>query len=256
MFNKFFLVFFVFVLFLSFGSALKVVFPVEAEYLGNSIELGRISPGQSFELIVFDERFDSVSVEGQFSSWAEESVFQGKNISVVLTVPENASFGTKKISFSAFNSVSMEAESFDVLVNVQNDLWSVNISNLQNQTQVNFPAEYFLVFSNESIGQQKILVFSNLPSYWFESKTFIVEPKSVLKESVFVYPKHYGKRQFTFSFESLFSDEKKEFLSVLSVESSLSSKYSASLYGFPFFTPSLFPFYLIESFIGFFLNEL
>jgi len=254
MFNKFFLVLASFLLLFSFASALKVVFPVEAEYNGNSIELGKISPGQSFELIVFDERFNGLEVESPFSDWSQESVFEGKNISIKLNIPLDASLGTKKISFTSFNSDSGLTESFDVLINIQNDLWSVNVSDLDKKTKVNSDTEYLVIFSNESIGEQKISVYSDLPSFWFKPQTFEVNAKSILKESINITPKHYGQRQFNFLFKSDVSGEEIKFNSKLSVESSILSKYSAPLYGFPFFTPSFFPYYLVESFVGFFLE--
>ncbi|PIN99047.1 MAG: hypothetical protein COT90_01385 [Candidatus Diapherotrites archaeon CG10_big_fil_rev_8_21_14_0_10_31_34] len=254
MLNKFLLILFTFLFLVSFTSAIKVVSPVEAEFTGNTIELGKISPGQSFELIIFDERFTDLEVKGQFSEWSEESVFEGKNISIKLNVPLDASLGTKKISFNAFNSVSGLTESFDVLIKVEKDLWSVNISDLDKEAKVNSQAEYFLTFSNESIGEQKISLSSDLPSFWFKEQSFTVKPKSILKESVFVNPKYYGRREFNFLFKSSFSGEEKKFNSKLSVESSLLSKYSAPLYGFPFFTLNLFPYFLVESFVGFFLE--
>jgi hypothetical protein len=241
------------ILFLTSGAyALKIIFPVEAEVFDNStIELGKISPGQNFELIVFGEGIDVIEVSGQFSSWAEKSKFYKKNTGIRINIPKETSAGTKNLSFKAFNSKDKDSfESFNILINVQNDLWSVNISDLSQETKVDSTANYSLVFSNESIGEQKIIVSSDLPSYWFKEKSFDLEPKSVLRESVEVNPKYYGKRQFNFVFTSLYSLEKKEFSSTLLVESSLSSKYSSPLYGFPFFTPTLYTYYLAESFFS------
>lgn len=255
MFNKFFFVCFLLILFTSAVFSLEIVFPVSAEVSENStIELGKISPGQQVELIISDERFNAVEVTGSFSSWSEDSVFYEKNTGIKINVPFDASLGAKNISFRAFNSSSGLSESFNVLVNVQKDLWSVNISSLSQTAEVNSPVDYQLTFSNESIGKQEISVSSNLPSYWMKEKTFVVEPKSVLKGSIKVNPRHYGAREFNFVLKSFFSDETKKFQSKLMVESSLLSKYSAPLYGFPFFTPTLFPYYLIESFAGFFLK--
>jgi len=251
MFNKFFLIVFSLFFLLSFTSALKVVSPIEAEVLSNStVELGKISPGQSFELIVFDERFNSIEITGNFEGWGEEQVFYEKNIGIKINVPFDASFGAKKISFNAFNSSTGESEAFDVLINVQEDLWSLNISGLNRTTKVNSPVEYKLIFFNESIGAQEIFLSSDLPSPWMKSKTFSLEPKSILKDSVKVNPKHYGSREFNFIFISLFSGEKKEFNSKLAIESDLFSKYSSPAFGFPFFTPTLFSYYLLEAFAG------
>ncbi len=255
MFNKFFLVVFSLVLFTSGVFALEIVFPVSADVSENStIELGKISPGQQFELIISDERFNAVEVTGSFSSWSEDSVFYEKNTGIKINVPFDASLGAKNISFKAFNSSSGLSESFNALVNVRKDLWSVNISGLSQTAEVNFPVNYKLTFSNESIGKQKISVSSNLTSYWMKEKTFVVEPKSVLKDLIEVNPRHYGTRAFNFVLKSSSSAETKEFQSKLRVESSLLSKYSSPLYGFPFFTPTLFPYYLVESFVGFFLK--
>ncbi len=249
MFNKFFLIVFSLFFLVSFTSALKVVSPIEAEVFANStVELGKISPGQSFELIVFDERFNSIEITGNFEDWSEEPVFYEKNIGIKINIPFDASFGAKKISFNAFNSETGEIEGFDVLINVQEDLWSVNISGLKRTTKVNSSAEYKLIFSNESIGEQKVSLSSDLPSYWMKSKTFSLEPKSILNDSVKVNPKHYGSREFNFTFISLFSKEEKEFKSNLTIESDLFSKYSSPAFGFPFFTPTLFSYYLLEAF--------
>jgi hypothetical protein len=254
MFNKFFLFFFVFILFLSFASALKVVFPVEAEVFESSVvELGSISPGQTFELIVFGERFTGLKVNGSFSSWAKKSEFNGKNISIKLAVPENVSLGAKKISFTAFNQEG-DSFSFDVLINVKKDLWSVSVPELSKTAKVNSLTQYDLVFYNESIGEQLIAFSSSLPSFWVKEKTFVVEPKSVLRDSIYLVPRNYGQRDFTFSFKSNYSGERKNFRARLFVESSLSSKYSSVSYGFPFFTLNLFPYYLVESLFSLFFQ--
>jgi len=256
MFNKFFLVFFSFILLISFTFSLKVVSPVSAEVFDNaSVELGKISPGQNFELIVFDEKFNSIEVSGPFSEWSEEPNFYEKNIGIKFNVPFDASLGTKNISLKVFNSANPEIfDSFSVLINVQNDLWSVNISDLIQETKTNSETNYSLVFSNESIGEQKIIVSSFLPVSWMKEKSFVVKPKSTLKKVISVYPKHYGQREFDFIFRSEYSEEIKKFHSRLLVESSLPAKFSSVLDGFPFFTPTLFPYYLIESFFGFFLK--
>ena len=186
----------------------------------------------------------------EFSEWAEPSKFYSKNTGITVNVPVNASLGTKNLSFNAFNSNGSSVESFNVLINVQNDLWSVNISDLSRTAKAGIPAEYSLVLSNESIGEQKIELSSSLPSYWMQKKTFDLDPKSVLRDKIEVNPKHYGKREFSFVFSSLYSSESKKFNSRMTVESSLSSKYSSPSYGFPFFTPSLFPYFLAESFLS------
>ncbi|MBU2100007.1 hypothetical protein KKG83_08035 [Candidatus Micrarchaeota archaeon] len=250
MFNKFFLVLISLLFFASFSYSLKIVSPVEAEVLpGSTIELGKISPGQSFELIVLGEEVNSLELSGQFSEWADSFVFYEKNTGIKINVPLNASLGTKNLSFNAFNSSdpASSAESFNVLINVQNDLWSVSISDLSRTAKVGIPAEYSLVLSNESIGKQKIELSSDLPSYWMQKKTFELDSKSVLRDKIEVSPKHYGKREFSFVFSSLYSSESKKFNSRMSVESSLSSKYSSPSYGFPFFTPVLLSYYFAES---------
>ncbi len=256
MFNKFFLVLLALLFLFSFTCALKIVSPIEAEVsLDSTVELGSISPGQSFELILFDERFNAIAVEGQFSEWSGKSTFYEKNTGIKINIPKDVSFGTKNLSFKAFDSTNKnEFQSFNVLIKVEEDLWSVAVPDLKNKTKVNFPAEYNLIFSNESIGEQKITLNSNLPVYWIKEQTFLVEPKSVLKDVINVVPKHYGNREFDFTFNSVYSNETKKLHSELSIESSIESKYSSPLYGFPFFTPTLFPYFLIESFLGFFLE--
>jgi hypothetical protein len=253
MFNKFFLVLVSLLFFVSFTYSLKIVSPVEAEVLsGSTIELGKISPGQSFELFVLGEEVNSLELLGQFSEWAEPSVFYGKNTGIKINVPVNVSLGTKNLSFNAFNSSNPNSsvESFNVVINVQNDLWSVSISDLSRNAKVGVSEEYSLVLSNESIGKQKIELSSDLPSYWMRKKTFELDSKSVLRGKIEVNPKHYGKREFSFVFSSLYSSESKKFNSRMSVESSLSSKYSSLSYGFPFFTPVLLSYYFAESFLS------
>ncbi|MFH1895556.1 MAG: hypothetical protein ABIJ74_03205 [archaeon] len=249
MFNKFFSVVLAVLFLVSFASGLKIVFPVEAEVLGGSpVELGSVSPGQTFELIVFDERFDSIELQGKFSDWPHETEFYEKNTAIRITVPKEISLGTKSISFKAFDSKNESLEqSFNAVLNVRKDLWSVNVSDLVQETRVDVPAKFDLTFSNESIAGQKIIVFSSLPSFWLNQKTFVLEPKSVSKQLVVVNPRHYGQREFDFVFDAPDSSEQKKFRARLLIESSLSSKYSSPAFGFPFFTPSLYSFYLFSS---------
>ena len=62
-----------------------------------------------------------------------------------------------------------------------------------------------------------------------KEKSFVVKPKSTLKEVISIYPKHYGQREFDFIFRSEYSEETKKFHSRLLVESSLPAKFSSVL---------------------------
>jgi len=66
-----------------------------------------------------------------------------------------------------------------------------------------------------------------------------------------ISPKNYGVKKFSFFTKSLLTEKVLSEISPrIEVKPSLKSKYGAALYGFPFFTPSLLPYYWFNSFIG------
>ena len=60
----------------------------------------------------------------------------------------------------------------------------------------------------------------------------------------------YGKRNFTITVSSLQNSMQQAFPAELGIAPTLRGKYLASLFGFPFFSPSLLPYYLVNGFLS------
>ena len=243
------------------NASISLIKPFEQEIAsGDQIELGEIAVGETLELIVSTDsgteiEWNAIEIAKALlpKNWVvEKSVFYGETVGIKLIVPRNASEGLQNINVKVFSKEKPEFfEEFSAIVFIKSNLLSVQINNLKQETRVNHSVEYKVFLLNDSIAEHKVIVSSTLPSYWFKEKEIKLKPKELKELIVTVNPKTYGIKKFNFIIVSkLNASEIKSAQAELIVNPTLESKYSNSFYGLPFFSPTLFPYYLINSFIS------
>jgi hypothetical protein len=141
-------------------------------------------------------------------------------------------------------------ESFSVYVTVKKNLLAASMEELKQDSLVGGKADFRLVLNNESIAMQKVLVSSSLPEYWFSPIELELQPHQTLDVNLSVFPQSYGVRQFSFTVSSGLNSFNKSFPAELNVFSTIRGKFSSALFGFPFFTVSMLPQFLINAFLA------
>ncbi|MBU1120938.1 hypothetical protein KJ660_03615, partial [Candidatus Micrarchaeota archaeon] len=164
--------------------------------------------------------------------------------------------GTKNIRIKLFNEeVPSSNEYFDAVFNVKNNLLFANIQNLKQSTVVGEPVSYTVTLFNQSIADHYVGISSTLPTYWMEKKEVLVEAGKMNSFEVKVSPRTVGGagniKEFKFILTSKLNDSELEYFdSELTIQPTIKNKFSSTLYGFPFFSLTLLPYYLINSFIS------
>ncbi len=256
MLKKVFSLFFL-ILLLSIATAkVEIKKPIKAVIEENElIELGEIGIGEKFELIISTEAFpykwDSAIVENLPKDFTQKTNFYAETLGIEIGIPVNAEIGVRNFKVKVSNTEHPEQfEAFNAIVTIKKNLISARVSPISQETTVGEKALFKMVILNDSIASHKLRISSNLPQYWFNDMVLEIKPKSSKSIDLEVNPKYYGKRGFSFFIQSLQSPSSQEFNAELSINPTFKSKYLNSLYGFPFFTPTLSLFYLVNSFIG------
>lgn len=243
-----------------------LVSPLEKQVHANdSIELGSIAPGETLELIFSnksgkDFSWSKAEIAKQFpEGWvAVDSEPFAESLAIKITVPKDQAETAQNLKISLINLQDEKTnESFNATIFVKKNLISAAIMGLQRETKVNSPVEYILSLSNDSIADHKVKVFSTLPDFWFAEKEILLKQKyskdSIQEVKLVVSPRAYGNKDFSFIVVSETNGNRIDsFNARLKVNPTLKGKYAAAMYGFPILTPTLFPYYIIESFFSLF----
>lgn len=240
------------------SASIFLVEPVE-KTLSNSesIEAGQVAVGETLRVIVqkksglgFD--WDTLGLEQPLSQgWGFKSVPSDKTLIAVITIPKTADEAIQKLSFFAESSDNaFSRETFSVFVSVRKSLLKASMDGLKQQAIVGKENSFPLLLNNESIAEHNVLVESSLPDYWFSPIEITLKPGETKSVSLVVFPHNYGVKKFNFRVSSSLNDFEKSFGSELDVFSTLGGKLSSSIYGFPFFTPSLLPQFLVNAFLA------
>jgi hypothetical protein len=220
---------------------------------GSIFALGAMQPGDVVELVVSKRTgipgvdWDLVSVQLP-KDWAVAS--QEETEATIITrlktsklIEEN--IYNLRIGLSS-NSAGIQPESADLRIQIKKGLVDVSINELSRQAVVGEPLDYNVTVNNRSIAQQKLRLSSELSPTWLMPFDVIVPPKQKITKQFTVMPRVDGVRSFRFFVDSE-QQRVAEFYSVLDVRPTVDSKYTASLYGFPFFTFALAPFQALAS---------
>jgi hypothetical protein len=241
---------------------IQLIKPVQATLShGDSLDLGEISRGETLELLISTEsgkpgiEWDSVHAVRDLlpTEWKQEKaeVF-GQTILLKVLVPKKAPIGMQRIKVRAYDSSFPEGgEDFYVNVFVKPNLVTVNFDSLKKESIVNQEVVFNVTLFNESIADHSVMISSSLPFYWFKPLTVKIPAKEIKNVELKVNPLVYGLKEFQFVFTSKENgSEIGRFNAELNVSPTLESKYSGSLYGFPFYSISLLPYYLVNSFLS------
>ncbi|MAG18361.1 MAG: hypothetical protein CL944_02725 [Candidatus Diapherotrites archaeon] len=240
----------------------NVLYPVEATLQsGNTIQAGSVSPNQVFELIFSDNsgygfEWDAITINEASlpSGWKIVSQnITDTSLIINISVPKNAQPNFYVLEFSLANSNNpIVKDSISVSVVVKQNLLDVSFARppIEDVSVVGESVFYKGIVSNSSIAYQKIVFSSDVPSNWFERVVFEAEPNSLREVELELNPKSYGKHSFSFQVLDEEGTIIKSYSSELNVRPTLKGKFSSALSGFPFFTFSLVPFQLLDSFVS------
>ncbi len=261
MFKRLLLLFCVLLLFSTAYGAVYLVEPVDRKVLPSSSEVfsfGKVAKGETMRLVIkkksdlsFDWAILSVDSSLLPPGWKVDSIAEDKSLIAEITVPRNAEVSTQQIKFTASNPAEpVLSETFYASVLVQENLLDASVEELSQETVLGEVEKFNLVLNNDSIASHRVKVRSSLPSYWFSSQTVVLEPKQAKNVELSVVPYAYGEKNFQFEVLSLENSKTFSFPARLSVKPTLSGMYLASFGGFPFFSPGMLPFYLLNGFLS------
>ncbi len=245
----------------------KQLSPTESNYVG------RVAVGNTIELIFSKEltdKYEDIKMVTALPSGFSYSVKNElESIKLFISVPLNAS-GDYPISVSLIGPNKTDKVSLYFTVVEDNEASRERKESYlvvspaevyEQKVLVDGRAEYKLFFKNNTDGDATFNVSINLPSNWVSNNSFettssqivvSVPKQSSLEQSVYVYPRLEGRKEFvvTVSYENT----KTDLGFVVDASPTLKSKLEAVFYGVPFYSFSLMPSYFAGGLFSFFLN--
>lgn len=223
-----------------------------------SLELGQMAVGETLRVVLQRKsglgfEWDSIEIDAQAlpPGWRPSMKTTDKTLVAEISVPADAEETIQRISFTVRSSAQpFSQESFFGYLTVKKNLLEASMEKLKQNSMVGENSTFRLLLNNGSISSQKVIVHSSLPDYWFEPKTVELLPKQTVDLNLEIHPYSYGKRQFSFTVSSALNSFEKSFAAELDVFSTLKGKVSSALFGFPFFTISLLPQFLVNAFLA------
>lgn len=255
-----------FVLFSSMALAtITIAKPIQQTIPEDQVfELGEIEAGQTFDLVISKY---SVGVEGKAwrdfnvllpKDWRLQIIPQPNNpntMAYLVTVPIRASSQSYAIQVKSNPESGQESQVISLIVKVSNNLIRADVDNLSQTTMVGQPVSYRGRLQNNSIATARVRVDSDAGSLWLKPIEVNIPPKQSQELNLVLNPGHYGKKSFRFfvyQLDGFNTEPVATFDAELTVNPTLKSKFAPSLNGFPFFTPSLLPYYLLNGFLSIF----
>ncbi|MFH0714749.1 MAG: hypothetical protein V1847_03280 [Candidatus Diapherotrites archaeon] len=244
---------------------IQLIYPVEQTVeSGQVIDLNVMQPGETLKLIFNAnivtqkaDRWSSIEISNLPEQWRGEIVSQQNPNTLVVDifVPSNAQPSTYSFNVILKDEAQNVSETVEVIVGIRSNLLSFSIDNAQPKTIAGETVIVKLTANNDSVAAHPIRIDSTLPAPWMRGMEISLEPKSFQTIELNIVPQASGKKNFQISILDGNSRQiLKSFDMQLEATPTLKSKYEASLYGFPFFSPGLLPYYLINAFFGQFLH--
>ena len=261
LFKKIFLLFLVLLLSSAVSATVFLHEPVEGKVSANdSIQLGKIAPGQSFTLTIEKksekgEKWDTLSIDDSLlpESWAYDVRVSGETISAEISVPRNAKIGSQRLTLTASNSAQPEfADAFfaEIAVAKPESVFQAGIDATSVEAKVNSIVSGSITLSNNSVGDAVFLLSSSLPNQWMQAQWFAVKAKATATLPFAISPKAYGKRAAVLTLSSNQNYFSESFDFEINVFPTLRGKFEAGFFGIPFFSLSLWPYYLINALLS------
>ncbi len=244
-------------------AAISVVEPVDMKVLpadSHIISFGKIARGETLEIVIKKKsdlagEWVNLEVDEQLlpSGWSVERVDSDKTLIALVTVPTNAPISTQRMRFTAGSQAGqLFDETLYATVSVHESLLSASIENLNQDAILGGKASFNLVLNNDSIAEHSVRVESTLPGYWFFAQTVLLKPHETKTVELPVFPLSYGEKSFSFSVSSTQNSTQFSFPARMNVKPTLAGIYRTPIAGFPFFSPALLPYYLINGFLSLF----
>ena len=257
------------VLLLSAGvlADISLVNPFEETFSNEGVfRLGTVAQGENFEIIISNETGLGDEIRwGEFEvnpgtlpeGWVAFSTNKGeRRIGATISIPLDAEPNIYQLTLVAKNNRIGISNTVFARVEVKENLLNAAISNtgLNESPLVNEKVFYEISITNNSIAPHRVVIGSDLPKSWFMPVEITIPPKKTITEKIEVIPRNFGRRNLSFNvFSSLTEKEVVSFNSVLLVRPTLEGKLTPTLYGLPFFSMSLLPFYYFNTILGYFV---
>ncbi|GEM_PF-2520235 len=238
-----------------------ILYPVkQALKAGETVQGGDVSRGETFDIAFSDNsgegfNWEAISFDRQSlpSGWKVVSTsVNDASLVAKIKVPQPASPGTYNLTATLSGPKATPKEKFIVAIALKENTLDVSFSReSSNITKAGEPVKYKAVVSNQSIAPETVRLYSNLPSNWSDEKTIELKPNTSTEVDFIVTPLTSGNHTFAFS---AYSAQKgsvvKSFSSELKVIPTLKGKFASMFSGFPFFTFTLLPFQLLDSYLS------
>lgn len=221
--------------------------------------LGKMQPAETLELVISKRtgvsgvEWTGISAQNLPAGWAVGSIEEtAPTLILKLKTSKQLDPNTYNLRIElSSDAAHIAPERVDLRIQVKRGLIDLAIGELSQQATVNQAVNYTLTANNKSIASHTMRISSGLSAAWFIPRSIELKPMQTLTEELTVMPLGDGIRAFSFYADSELHGERiAEFAATLDVKPTLASKYSAGLYGFPFFTFALAPFQALVSLLG------
>lgn len=225
----------------------------------SSFDIGALQPGETLEIVFStrtgnqDYEWTSLTTPNIPVGWVVQSTKKTEHTHIlkIKTSPELKT-GMYTLQIKLSNPALKKEETANLQVHLKQDLITASITGLNQQAEVGKPVSYLLTINNQSIASHNLTLYSDLSPAWFTPVEYNIPPKKIVETKLTLNPGADGLKKFKFHLTSRNDNSNiSEFNAVLSITPTLKSKYSAPLYGFPFFTFSLTPFHELLSLAGY-----
>ncbi len=237
---------------------------VQKAKAGSVLNVGNISPGEKLEII-----FNTDSGYGKEAPWLQAELGQPtpSGIQVSSSQYETKSLITS-VQTSALtpegiygipltmsgNQTLLQNETYTIKLGIKKRLVSGSLAASHITGKVNEPLIYTILLVNDSSTKVPIRVEPNLPFTWTQGKNMELKPHTFEEMKINVTPRFAGPK--TFDIKIIRTDNGitvDQLEGILVANPNLADRYSAGLYGFPFFTISLVADYLTNAFFSYLL---
>ncbi len=276
--NKIILQFAFMILLLQFVYPLQMLEPVMSDIrTGGEIEVGVLAPGEYFLLSFFLEekdKYDVITTDGYGSNYITFDNIQktGESIFTVARISENAS-GNQKIKIILKNNETGLEDYIYLNADIESNVISTFVLPYEKNTEFGIVKNIKIKLLNKSITTKKIVVSSDLPDVWFDTKngklekikTIFLQPAGSTEVTYSFVPKAIGEKEITLYIytvvdETQLSSIRPDILKTTNYErneekidiyvvKSMSAVYGSNLYNFPTFGLNSIPVYFFNNII-------
>ena len=242
----------------------RLIEPISKELAPSDNFVGTVAVGNTVELIFSKEltnRYENIELLTSLpSGFSYDIKYEKESIKLFISVPKNAPLGDYPLSVRLFGP--NRDDTFGLFFTVVFGALDVSPSSAaQEKVLVGSPAEYKFFFVNNTDGSAIFTIDNSLPANWNQDNVFatkqisrsvVVPKRQSLEESIFVYPRLQGKKEFNVKVS--FETSSKGFSFILDGIPTFKSKLEAVSLGLPFYSFSLLPSYFIGGIASFWLK--